>query len=298
MRLLIVLFCASLVKSQDVGDNLFDIEISSEFDPSHQDLDVITTLEDPSKDDHYSFMSKEDYENGASDPSREVITTNTKAIDCQNIASSFSLVLQPKTITVEKSSDTELSCQLLLHDETEQMPLFLLSWVYKSVDCLAEEKRNQSCEQILETKAFNSSDEVFIAKYNLYKTSENNTGKYTCIAEITECMSEEGYAFAEQSVILRVYIKPDYTSHLAGIAVAIALLLALLLALIFFIRRIQKVQKQRYQELISSSKIQFRPTKVLELPNTAVYNATTTSFDRRSTSSFDSKYSLSSQDEP
>ena len=140
----------------------------------------------------------------------------------------------------------------------------MLNSLSKTVNLVVtEEKRNQSCEQILETKAFNSSDEVFIAKYNLYKTSENNTGKYTCIAEITECMSEEGYAFAEQSVILRVYIKPDYTSHLAGIAVAITLLLALLLALIFFIRRIQKVQKQRYQELISSSKIQFRPTKVI-----------------------------------
>lgn len=60
-----------------------------------------------------------------------------KSVDCQNV-SSFSLLLQPKTVTAEQNSDVQLTCQLIPHDEkTAQMPPFLLSWVYENVDCLA-----------------------------------------------------------------------------------------------------------------------------------------------------------------
>jgi len=156
---------------------------------------------------------------------------------------------------------------------------------------------NESCEQILHTTAFNASDEVFEVVYNLYQLSSNKTGKYTCRAEITECVNEEDYIKPHQSVKLRVYTKPDYASHLAAISVVVILLLALLLALFFFIQRAEKGRKQRYQELVSSTKIQFYPTKILELPGNAVYHPTTTSIDRRSVNSFDSRYSLTSQDE-
>jgi len=293
----------------ETGDEYDDLDTSrkSRVKPHSEVTDT------GSSDDHHSFVSesesdhKQDFESKINDVRNINVKDDTQDLGnatyiektrCQNVASSFSLLLQPKTVTAEQNSDVQLSCQLLPHDETIQIPPFLLSWVFKSVDCLTEKQANQSCEQMLQTTAFNGSDHDFIAEYNIYQLSDNQTGKYVCIAEITECVDEEDYTSTHQSVNLRVYTKPDYTTHLAGIAVLMILTLVLLFALIFFCRRIQRIQLQRYQELMSSTKIQFHPTKILELPNTAVYHPTTTSFDRRSTSSFDSKYSLSSQDEP
>ena len=137
-------------------------------------------------------------------------------------------------------------------------------FLFKTMSLILTEKQaNQSCEQMLQTTAFNGSDHDFIAEYNIYQLSDNQTGKYVCIAEITECVDEEDYTSTHQSVNLRVYTKPDYTTHLAGIAVLMILTLVLLFALIFFCRRIQRIQLQRYQELMSSTKIQFHPTKVI-----------------------------------
>lgn len=72
MRLVFVLLCAVwLDASVDAW------EIFPKYEPGHQDLDVNTALidskEDPSVDDHYSFMWEVNSEDEDSDTSRKVI---------------------------------------------------------------------------------------------------------------------------------------------------------------------------------------------------------------------------------
>jgi len=229
-----------------------------------------------------------------------VDNNSTEHSYCQSISRSFTLLVQPKTVIVEEHSQVQLLCQLLTHNQTTPIPNVTFNWLYQSVECFQD---NDNCSQNLQQMSYdNTTDEADLsAVYDLHQVTNNNTGSYTCTAQITECI-QESYPQIEgtevkQSVYLRVYTKPNYTTHIAAISTVAILLLAILIGLVFFVRRIQKVQEQRYQQLLSSTKIQFHPTKVLELPNNAVYHPTTVVFDRRSVSSFDSKYSLSSQDE-
>lgn len=111
---------------------------------------------------------------------------------------------------------------------------------------------------------YESSDVSPSLSYNLHKLNQtSHAGMYTCEAEIYSCYSKNSTVTrASAKVYVKVYAKPNYALHIGILSAACVLLLVLLASLVVFTRKIQKRSKNRYQELLSTTNIEYLPTKV------------------------------------
>ena len=120
------------------------------------------------------------------------------------------------------------------------------------------EPPQESCRVILLSDTFSPTDSKnYTSSYTQNKLNQSDSGTYFCMTETIACSNT-----SVQSVYLRVYKKPNYGTHIAIISTTAILLLIILVGLFSFVRRIQDRYLNRYQELLSSTNVQYHPTKV------------------------------------
>lgn len=114
---------------------------------------------------------------------------------------------------------------------------------------------------------YESLNSSYTLPYTLLKLNHSShTGKYSCEAEIYGCQSQKPEAVRmTESLNIRVYTKPNYGLHIGIIAGICVLLLAILAGLVYYGRRVQNRSKNRYQELLASTDIQYFPSKVIRI---------------------------------
>lgn len=183
-------------------------------------------------------------------------------------------------------SDVSLLCQLVPHNESERIPYFRLTWLFEKEGCQKSMhrsfKRNanttqtyffssknidasdkNACTSVLTSKNFELSNSSNSLSYGLTKLNHTiHTGVYICDAEIYGCKSNVNATRTSQALYLRVYTKPNYGLHIGVISSVSVLLIAILAGLVSYARRVQKQSKSRYEELLSSTDIQYYPSKV------------------------------------
>ena len=119
-----------------------------------------------------------------------------------------------------------------------------------------------SCPKNLTSMAYETQNSNYSLEYSLTKLNHStDTGLYICQAEIYSCQSEDrNKTHTNLSISLRVYIKPNYAFHIGIISAACVLLLALLAGLVVYARKVQARSKNRYQELLATTDIQYYPS--------------------------------------
>lgn len=124
----------------------------------------------------------------------------------------------------------------------------------------------EECVTVIRSATFETQETVYILPYELINLNQTQAGIYTCQAEIFGCEAPTGSNInvtqATESLFLRIYVKPNYGIHIAVISMACVVLLIILIALFYYARKISRKHKSRYQELLSSTEIQYQPTKV------------------------------------
>jgi len=125
----------------------------------------------------------------------------------------------------------------------------------------------EECVTVIRSATFETQETIYILSYELINLNQTEAGKYTCQAEIFGCEAPTGSSVnvtqTSASLFLRIYVKPNYGIHIAVISIACIVLLIILIGLFYYARKIGQKHKNRYQELLSSTEIQYQPTKVI-----------------------------------
>jgi len=129
-----------------------------------------------------------------------------------------------------------------------------------------EDASKEECITTIRSAMFETQETIYILPYELINLNQTQGGKYTCQAEIYGCQAPTGSSVnvtqTSESLFLRVYVKPNYGIHIAIISMACVVLLIILIGLFYYARKIGRKHKSRYQELLSTTEIQYQPTKV------------------------------------